>query len=706
MRAVYADKTGTIERNGADIAYEVYENVGKPTVLLAPTWHILDSRHWKFQIPFLARYFRVVTYDPVGNGQSSRSTDPNRYGIDEELADTLAVLDATETVRCVIAGLSRGGGLAVLSAALDPNRFDGVIAIAPAHPWCVLSPPMEATIGHLFDPAKENATGWDTYNVDYWRKDWEGFSRFFAGEVASDPYSTKGWDDQLRWSLQTNGEVVAAADEAGPSARGPEIEPAVKSMELPVLIIHGTSDQVIDYQSASILLDMLQNGELLTIDGAGHAPQARYPVRVNNAIKVFVDRIHPPEPLPATWHAGHGRQKKVLFISSPIGLGHARRDVAIAQEIRNLNPEITIDWLAQDPVTRVLDAAGETIHRASALLANESAHIEAESGEHNLAAFQALRNMDEIQVANFMVADELIRDEHYDLVIGDEAWEVDFHLHENPNLKKTAFAWMTDFVGYLPMPERGEREAFVAADYNAQMIDQVDRYDRVRDVSVFVGSPADIVSGTFGPDLPEIRAWTEDNFDFAGYVTGFDPNGLGDRAALREELGYQADERVCIVSVGGSGVGVDMLRKVVQAYPAASRAVSDLRMIVVTGPRIDPSTLPTIPGVEYRTYVDKLYRHLAVSDLAVVQGGLTTTMELTAAKVPFIYVPLREHFEQNFHVRTRLDRYRAGRHMDYDDINPDRLAEVVSEEIGRTVDYMDVETDGAARAAALITTAL
>lgn len=125
-------------------------------------------------------------------------------------------------------------------------------------------------------------------------------------------------------------------------------------------------------------------------------------------------------------------------------------------------------------------------------------------------------------------------------------------------------------------------------------------------------------------------------------------------------------------------------------------------MIVVTGPRIDPTTLPEIEGVEYHAYVDKLYRNLAVCDLAIVQGGLTTTMELTASKVPFIYVPLRNHFEQNFHVRTRLDRYRAGRHMEYEDVVPENLASVMAYEIDRTVDYADVETDGAARAAAMI----
>jgi UDP-N-acetylglucosamine:LPS N-acetylglucosamine transferase len=98
-------------------------------------------------------------------------------------------------------------------------------------------------------------------------------------------------------------------------------------------------------------------------------------------------------------------------------------------------------------------------------------------------------------------------------------------------------------------------------------------------------------------------------------------------------------------------------------------------------------------------YVHNLYRHLAACDLAVIQGGLSTSMELTAYKRPFLYFPLRHHFEQNFHVRHRLDRYRAGRCMDFDDSPAEQIAAAIVDEIGRDVSYRDVETDGATRAA-------
>ena len=217
-----------------------------------------------------------------------------------------------------------------------------------------------------------------------------------------------------------------------------------------------------------------------------------------------------------------------------------------------------------------------------------------------------------------------------------------------------------------------------------------------------MGNPDDIVPHAFGPGLPSIRDWTQQHYDFAGCITGFDPRHL----AGRQALGYRDDERVCIVTVGGSGVGGHLLRRVIAAFPEAKERGPGLRMIVVAGPRIDPGSLPAHDGLEIRSYVHELYRHLAACDLAVVQGGLTTTMELTAARRPFIYFPLGHHFEQNFHVRHRLDRYRVGRCMDYQTSGPAEIAAAIATEINRKIDYRPVAADGAQRAAAMLASLL
>lgn len=404
----------------------------------------------------------------------------------------------------------------------------------------------------------------------------------------------------------------------------------------------------------------------------------------------------------ATWSRGLGRRRKVLYLSSPIGLGHARRDLGIAEELRKLEPDIQIDWLAQDPVTAVLEAAGERVHPASEWLASESGHIASEASGHDLHCFQALRRMDEILVTNFMVFQEVVEDGLYDLIVGDEAWDVDHFWHENPELKRGSHVWMTDFVGYLPMPSGGDHEAYLTADYNAEMIEHIARYPRIRDRAIFVGNPDDIYPEVFGPDLPKIRDWTEEHFDFSGYITGFTPPTPDETEELRDELGFAADEKVVVVTVGGSGVGRALLEKVIGSFPMAKEQVPELRMIAVAGPRIEPESLATHDGLEVVGYVDRLYRHLSVSDLAVVQGGLTTTMELTAANRNFLYFPLRNHFEQNYHVRYRLDQYGAGRHMEYASTDEGALAAAIAAEVGKPVNYKSVETDGARRAAEMI----
>jgi hypothetical protein len=350
----------------------------------------------------------------------------------------------------------------------------------------------------------------------------------------------------------------------------------------------------------------------------------------------------------------------------------------------------------------VLEREGETIHPLSEHLASESAHFESESAEHDLHCFHSWRRMDEILIANFMVFHDAATEGRYDLWVADEGWEVDYYLHENPSVKTAHYVWLTDFVGMLPMDDADDYERYLAHDYNEQMVEHIAELPSLRDRSLFVGNEEDIVPAPLGERLPMIADWTKDHYDFPGYISGFDPADFADREALRAELGYGPEERVCIVSVGGSGVGESLLRRAIDAYPLAKRRVPELRMIVVAGPRIDPESLPASAGLEVWPYVHNLYRHLAACDLAVVQGGLTTAMELTANRRPFLYFPLRHHFEQNFHVRHRLERYGAGRCMDFESDGPTEIAAAIAEEIGREVDYRPVESDGAARAAAHI----
>lgn len=702
-RAIVADVADVVVRDGVRLAYEVFGQQHERTVLLMPTWSILPSRFWKAQVGYLARHYRVVTFDGRGSGGSDRPLGAAAYTNEEYAADTIAVMDATGTGSAVLVSLSCGAAWSVHVAAHHADRVLGLFAIAPSCGLNVTQPARDAV---LWDDRPQAADGWARYNKHVWLEgDYEGFLRFFFSAMFSEPHSTKQIEDCIEWAHEITPATLVDSTAGRLGCDGAvcvPLEPLCRMVVCPVTVVHGTDDRVRTHAVGERLAE-LTGGSLVLLEGVGHGPQAREPVRINHLISAFVERVVPRRTR-TTWVRAAQRPRKALYLSSPIGLGHARRDIAIADQLRLLRPDLQVDWLAQDPVTRLLRHRGESVHPASAWLANESAHVEHESGEHDLHAFQAIRRMDEILVNNFMVFADVVRDGGYDVVVGDEAWDVDYFLHENPELKTFAFAWMTDFVGWLPMPDGGAAEAALTADYNAEMIEQRTRFSRVRDRSVFVGDPADVVDRDFGPGLPGIREWTMEHYDFSGYVTGFDPPSVERSDDLRRELGVTPQQRLCLVTVGGSSVGTSLLHTVLRAVPVIRRLVPDLEIVLVTGPRIDAASLPTVPGVHVVGYVPDLYRHLAACDVAVVQGGLTTCMELTALRKPFVYVPLRHHFEQTFHVRHRLDRYEAGRFLDYEDaLDPDALADAIAKECTREVTYRPVQGDGAARAAALLT---
>jgi UDP-N-acetylglucosamine:LPS N-acetylglucosamine transferase len=123
-------------------------------------------------------------------------------------------------------------------------------------------------------------------------------------------------------------------------------------------------------------------------------------------------------------------------------------------------------------------------------------------------------------------------------------------------------------------------------------------------------------------------------------------------------------------------------------------------MLMVCGPRLSPEAFPDVEGLEKHGYVGDLLEHFACADAAVVQDGLSTTMELVALGRPFVYFPLRRHWEQEQHVARRLDHYRAGIRLDFADTTPADLATALERALRRTKPrYRALRRDGARQAA-------
>lgn len=674
---VQPSREGFVECDGVRIWYAVWGDSG-PWIAFAPPFQVVHSQMLKGTVPYLSQHFRVVTVDGRGNGRSDRPQGQDAYSFEHFYADFVAALDAaagTDTVALV--GISAAAMTVLRLAAEQPQRVTHLVIAGGFADSLVRSD----AVARFVQAETEQA-----------RDDWPGYLDTFMASIFTEPHSTKPFEDGVHYGWATRGEVINWCRNAW---RGIDVRDCARRVACPTLVIHGDADGRVAHARGQAVHELVPGARLLTVAGGGHVTAARDPVLFNRSVRDFVGGA----PRTSTWTRGMKRRRKALFISSPIGLGHAQRDLAIARALRKLQPDLDIDWFTVDPAARYLEREGERLHPITRRLANESRHFEQVAGEHDLSAFFALRTMDEIMTNNFMTFVDLMEAEHYDIVIGDEAWDVDYYYHENPELKRQPFVFLTDFVGCLPMEPGNEREATLCADRNADDIEHVARYPGVRDAALFVGNREDVTEDTFGPGLPRIRDWTDRNFCYCGYALPFDPAALADTERLRTQHGYRRDEKIAIATVGGTATGRHLLHRIAQAFPRMKRELPELRLILVTGPRLDGDDFPHLDGLEVRPYVHNLFEHLACCDLALVQGGLATTMELVATQRPFLSFPLQRHFEQCVHVRRRLANYGADSSLDYATLDPDTLAERALSTLHAPVRYRPVETDGAARAA-------
>jgi len=285
-RALYPDQEGYVERDGVRVFYEVYGD-GEPTVFLLPTWSLLHSRHWKLQIPYLARHCRVVTSDGRGNGRSDRPQGADPYAIREFAADALAVLDTTATDRAVLVGVSCAALWGVVLAAEHPERVAGAAFIGPAVP---LARPLPERTVYSFDEPLDTDDGWAKYNIHHWLRDYRDFLEFFVGKCFAEPHSTKQIEDAVGWALETTPDVLADHDAGIDLPIGVEFRELCARVRCPVLVLHGDEDALHSHARGAALAEAT-GGQLVTLEGSGHFPQARDPVAINLLVREFVEPL-------------------------------------------------------------------------------------------------------------------------------------------------------------------------------------------------------------------------------------------------------------------------------------------------------------------------------------------------------------------------------------------------------------------------------
>ena len=287
MRAIEPVTTGYAERDGVKLHWEQF-GAGDTTIVLLPTWSLIDSRFWKAQVPYLARHFRVVTFDGRGCGRSDRPAEAEAYSHLEFAADTIAVLDATDTPDAVLVGLSCGTLWGVQVAADRPDRVRGLIFLGPQVP---LAPTLPDRTVYPFAERLDTTEGWAKYNRYYWLEGgYRDFLEFFARRGCTEPHSTKQIEDIVEWALDIEPATLVASDEGLDACGLASFRSVCQRVRAPVMVIHGDGDELA-HHARGVALATVTGGELVTVAGGGHFLQAREPVLVNRLIKRFVDRL-------------------------------------------------------------------------------------------------------------------------------------------------------------------------------------------------------------------------------------------------------------------------------------------------------------------------------------------------------------------------------------------------------------------------------
>jgi UDP-N-acetylglucosamine:LPS N-acetylglucosamine transferase len=391
--------------------------------------------------------------------------------------------------------------------------------------------------------------------------------------------------------------------------------------------------------------------------------------------------------------------KKVLFVSWQGGMGHITRDLAIVKELRRQNPQIDVSWIAHPLACKVLEHAGETILPESQLGADYNQALERCLIGFRFNVMKFVGATTKAWAHNVKLFREVITKYDFDLVIGDESYELTRAIAANEVELRCRMIVIEDFIGVQAMTHNPLEKLGVYV-RNRRLATRPERLQS-RVTNFFVGELEDVPDKRFGLGLPNRRDIARKYYQFLGYVIRFDPAEYADKLKIRAKLGY-GKEPLLICATGGTSAGRELLELCGKAYTILKKDIPDLHMVAVCGELCGkkPPDLP--PGVELHNHVPDLYQHYAACDMGVVVGGGTTTIELTALRRPFIFFPLENQYDQQLYIADRLARQGAGIKMRFYETTPKSLAEIIKKNIGKEATWPPICTDGAERAAKLI----
>ena len=563
MKARQPDQSGYAVNDGVRLYYEVHGS-GPTTIVLLPTWSIIDSQCWKMQVHFLSRHYRVVVVRPARQRSlrpsrgRRRPTRPQSFAADLE-----AVLDATDTDAAVLVDFCTGdqAGAAVRARASRPSaRADrDQLQRAASSTFAPSGSSPTST------PSSTRTRAGTRRTATTGRRTSSGYLDFFFANVANEPHSTKIREDLVGWGLQTDAADPASA-RSTPRTRSRTLEFAEADDPRADLSGARRSPATRTRSSPPSAVDAF--AELCDARAAGRRRRPatrRTPATrssINHAIKAFVDRIRPTAERSRQWKTSLSRPRERCGCRRRSGSATCCATSRSPGSCARAYPTCrSTGWRSRRSPT-CCKSAGEIIHPASDDLASESAHWEGEATGHDLHAFYAFRRMDEILLANYMVFDEVttqtrVRPLGRRRVLGrrplparePRAQDGAVRLqHRRRRLPAGRPRGRSRRGRPLRRLQRRDDRAPRPAPAGAR---RVDVHRRVRRAARRRRSDPACPTSATGR-----RQW----FDSVPYIVPFNPLDYRDKAALRRKLHHDPDAPLLVAAVGGTAVGADLLR--------------------------------------------------------------------------------------------------------------------------------------------------
>ena len=373
---------------------------------------------------------------------------------------------------------------------------------------------------------------------------------------------------------------------------------------------------------------------------------------------------------------------KILWAVSSVGKGHIMRDFAIVNQLKKL-ADADIDWLAPDPAGNFISNRGYNVLECSSRLAGSGKIYEQVfSGcteEFNLMKYT--RADTQLHKHDFKISATAWKENNYDVIIGDEAFWLLTGFASRWEKKPAPFIFLTDFIGTKAM-RSSLRDLFIAWYNNLRF-----SFSHMGpDLYLYVGDAEEIPDENLGFLLPSRRKWAQKHCRFVKPIVGFDPDAIQGKRALRKKLGLPEDNKIFLANIGPEGKYEQRVAIIEQVFENLKADFPDAYFIITC------SGAGTKKWIHYHQFLDNLYQYFAASDFVITQSGYGKVTELSALGIPFIAIPLDYHFEQEYVMGHRLDRYRVGKLVTMRDHTPRSIAAMVQSLMNKNPAKIDVDT--------------